>query len=79
VLFEMFSGGHELLVVPAERRAAIAGDEARGLQPVGMVAPHLGHRQAHQRLRSRHEYVAGSGGVFLVETDRALVDSHVRL
>ena len=32
VLFEVLAGGEELLVVAAERRAAIAGDEARGVE-----------------------------------------------
>jgi len=31
----VFSGGEELLVVTAQRRTAIAGDEAAGVQPGG--------------------------------------------
>ena len=58
VLFEVFSGGEELLVVAAERRAAIAADEACGVQPRGAVAPDLGHRQAYQRLDAGQEDVA---------------------
>ena len=76
VLFEMFSRGEQLLVVAAERRAAIAGDEARGVQARGAVAPDLRHRQPDQRLDARQEDVAGALGVFLIETDRTLVDSH---
>ncbi len=39
VLFEMFSRGEQLLVIAAERRAAIAGNEARGVETRGAVAP----------------------------------------
>ena len=78
VLLEMFSRGKELLVVAAERRAAIAGDEGGGVQTRGAVAPDLCHRQADQRLDARQEDVSRPLGVFLVETDRTLVDSHRR-
>ena len=77
VLLEVFSGGEQLLVVAAERRAAVAGDEARGVQPRGAVAADLRHRQADQRLNAGQEDVAGTLGVFLIETDRTLVDSHL--
>ncbi len=77
VLLEMFSRGEQLLVVAAERRAAVAGDEARGVQPRGAVAADLRHRQADQRLDAGQEDVAGALGVFLIETDRTLVDSHL--
>ena len=53
VLLEMLSRGEELLVVAAERRAAIAGDEARGIEARGAVAPDLGHRQPDQGLDAR--------------------------
>ena len=79
VLFEVLSRGEKLLVVAAERRAAIAGDEARGVEPGGAVAPDLRHRQADQRLDAGQEDVAGALGVFLIETDRTLVDSHSTL
>ena len=79
VLLEMFSRGEQLLVVAAERRAAIAGDEARGVEPGGAVAADLRHRQPHQRLDAGQKDVAGALGVFLIETDRTLVDSHSTL
>ena len=79
VLFEVLSGGEKLLVVTAKGRAAIAGNEARGVQPHGTVAADLRHRQPHQRLNAGQENVAGALGVFLVETDRTLVDSHFAL
>jgi hypothetical protein len=73
----MLSRGKELLVVAAEGRAAVAGDEACGIQPHGAVAPDLGHWQADKRLQACHKDVPGALGVFLVETDRTLVDSHL--
>ncbi|MGY3468130.1 hypothetical protein ACVW0I_005001 [Bradyrhizobium sp. LM6.11] len=76
VLLEMLARGEELLVIAPERRAAIAGDEARGVQPRGTVAPDLGHRQADQRLNAGCENMSRVLGVFLIETDRTLVDAH---
>src|SRR4029077_10262136 len=79
VLFEMLSRGEKLLVVTAERRAAISADKARGVQACGAVPADLGHRQPHQRLDPGQEDVAGALGVFLIETDRTLIDSHSTL
>src|SRR5207302_7483577 len=79
VLFEVFSRREKLLVVAAKRRAAIAGNEACGVQPRGAVATDLRHRQADQCLDPGQEDVAGALGVFLIETDRTLVDSHCTL
>ena len=79
VLFEVFSRREQLLVVAAERRTAIARDETRGIEAGGAVAADLGHRQADQRLNPGQEDMAGALGVFLVETDRTLVDSHSTL
>ena len=76
VLLEVFSRGEQLLVVAAERRTPVSRDKARGVEAGGAVAADLGHRQADQRLDARHEDVAGALGVFLIETDRTLVDSH---
>jgi hypothetical protein len=78
VLLEVFSRGNELLVVAAERRAAVAGDEAGGVQPHRAVAADLRHRQADQRLDAGQEDVTGPLGIFLIETDRTLVDSHLQ-
>ena len=77
VLFEVFSRGKELLVVATQGRAAIAGNEACGVQPGGTVAADLRHRQADQRLDTGQEDVTFILGVFLIETDRTLVDSHL--
>ncbi len=77
VLLEMLSRGEQLLVIAAERRAAIAGDEACGVDTGGTIAADLRHRQADQRLDTCQKNVAGALGVFLVETDRTLVDSHL--
>jgi hypothetical protein len=79
VLFEVFSGGKKLLVIAAQRRAAVAGDEACGVQPCGTVTADLRHRQADQRLDTGQEDVPCTLGVFLIETDRTLVDSHCTL
>ena len=79
VLFEMFSRGEQLLVVAAQRRTAIAGDKARGVETGGAVPADLRHRQANQRLDPGHEDVTGALGVFLIETDRTLIDSHSAL
>ena len=76
VLLEMLSRCEELLVVAAKGGAAVAGNEAGGIQPHRPVAPDLRHRQADQRLDAGQKDVAGALGVFLVETDRTLVDSH---
>src|SRR4051812_8803221 len=79
VLFEMLSGGKQLLVVTAKRGTAIAGDETRGIQSHGTVAADLRHRQAHQGLNAGQKDMAGTLRVFLVETDRTLINSHCAL
>jgi hypothetical protein len=48
-------GAPELLVEPAERRAAIAGDEARGVEPGAAVALALHQQHADERLRAGDE------------------------
>ena len=68
-----------MLVVAAERGTAIAGDKARGIETGGAVAPDLSHGQADQRLNPGQEDMAGPLAVFLIETDRTLVDSHSTL
>ncbi len=55
VLFEKGLGLPELLVDQAERRSAVTGYEAAGIQPRGFVAAALHHRQADQGLRTRQE------------------------
>ncbi len=44
---------YQLLVIAAERRPAISGDEGRGVQTLGAIPADLGHRQPHQRLDAR--------------------------
>src|SRR5471032_3326957 len=56
-------------VEAAQRRAAVAGDEAGGVQTGGDVALALHHRQAHEGLDAGQEDVAAGGGVFVVEAD----------
>ncbi len=48
----------QLQVDATKRRAAIAGDETRGVQPGGLVSPRLVEHDAHQRLRAGHEHAA---------------------
>jgi len=57
------------LVVTAQRRAAIAGDEARGVEPGRFVAPALHQRQANQRLGAGDEDPTGFEGVLVVKRD----------
>src|SRR5438132_83278 len=45
----------QLEIDAAERRAAIAGDEAGGVEPRGAVAPELVERDADDGLRTREE------------------------
>ena len=52
VLLDEALGLPQRLVEAAQRRAAIAGDEAGGVEAGGEVALALHHRQAHQRLRA---------------------------
>ena len=57
----------QLHVVAAQRRAAVAADEARRVAPGGHVAQALLQRQAHQRLRAGHEGPAARELVFFVQ------------
>src|SRR5450631_4425992 len=79
VLFEVFSCGEQLLVIAAERRPPVSRNEPCGIEAGGAVAADLGHREANQRLNTGQEDVTGPLGVFLIETDRTLVDSHSTL
>ncbi len=79
VLFEVFSRREQLLIVTTQRRTTITTDKARGIEARGAVAADLRHRQPNQRLDSGQEDMAGALGVFLIETDRTLVDSHSTL
>ena len=79
ILFEVFSRGEKLLIVATQRRTTITADKACSVEACGAVAADLRHRQPDQRLNSGQEDVAGPLGVFLIETDRTLVDSHSTL
>jgi hypothetical protein len=58
---------HRPRIEIAERAAAVAGNEAGGIQPGGKVALALQHRQADQRLGTGQKDAAGCGGVFVVQ------------
>ena len=58
---ELLARRPEPHVVGAERRAAIAGDEARRVQPGGGVATALLQRQSHQRLHAGQIDAPGFG------------------
>ena len=69
--FEERFGAEELAVEPAQRGAAIAGDEARGIEPVAAVELFLHQAEADQGLEAGHEYAALAEVVFVVELDVA--------
>ena len=55
MFFKEAFGAPQRVVVHAERRTAITGDEARGVEALRAVAFALQHRQPDQRLRTREE------------------------
>ena len=62
-------GAPEFLVDAAERRAAVAGDVARGREPGFGVAPALLEAEPDQRLRPGHEGAALDQPILVVERD----------
>ena len=68
---ELAGGANELLVETSERRAAVAGDIAGGVQPGAAVALFLHQAGTDQRLIPGHEYVRLVEVVFVVEADRS--------
>ena len=64
------AGAHELLVEGAERRTAIAGDVAGGIEAGAAVALLLHQAEAHQRLEAGDEDAVVSEVVFVVEANR---------
>ena len=70
-LAKLAASAHELLVEAAERRAAIAGDIARGVHAGGAVARFLHQTGADQRLITGHQDAVLRQIVFVVEADRA--------
>ena len=67
VLFEKRLCLPERVIVTAERRTAVAGNEARSIQPRRTIAFALHHRQAHQRLNPRQIDTSGLEGVFILQ------------
>ena len=68
--FRMLRRLPQRLVIGAERRAAVAGDEAGRVVAGLRVAHLLQHRQPHERLDAAHEGAAAGQGVAVVEGDR---------
>ena len=66
---EVARRAHELLVEPAERGAAIAGDEAGGIQPGAAVALLLHQAHPDDGLIAGHEELRLREVVFIVEAD----------
>ena len=66
---QVLLGLPQRLVVAAQRRAAVAADEAAGVQPGQGVALLLQHRQAHQRLHAAHEGATVFQAVLVVQRD----------
>ena len=62
---------HESLVEAAERRTAIAGEKAAGVEPSAAVALFLHQNGADQRLIAVHEDMRLGEVVFIVEADRS--------
>jgi hypothetical protein len=65
VALEVLGRAPQRLVEAAERRAAVAGDEAGGVQAGARVAQALQHHQADQRLRAGQKDPAGVEGVLV--------------
>ncbi len=65
--------GPQLLVVAAERRAAIARDEPRRIEPGSLVEPAAVKRQADERVNSRHVGQPLDKIEFVVQRDIAMV------
>ena len=57
----------EFEIEAAQRRAAIAGDEALGAQPGGAVGARLFEQQSHQRLDAAEQHRRTAFGVAAVE------------
>ncbi len=70
VFIEQFPGADHLMIDAAERRTAIAGDKAGGVQPGSTVALLLHQQKPHQRLYAGYENNRLLKIVFVVEADR---------
>src|SRR5581483_7163862 len=76
---QMRFGFPQRLVQPAERRTAIAGHEARGVESGGGIALALHDKQTYQRLNSADVNPAAGEYVFIVETGVGQCSVHARL
>ena len=64
---QMLFGRPQSLVITTQRRAAIATDKARRIQPSGCIPHPLQHRQPDEGLHPAHESAAGGQRVFVVQ------------
>ncbi len=71
VVFENRPGAQKLAIEAAERRAAVAGDETRGIEPVAAVQFLLHQTEPNQSLEAGYEDPALAKVVFIVELDVA--------
>ena len=67
MLLEEAFGAPQRVVVHAERRAAVAGDETSGVEPCCAVAFALQHGESNQRLRTGEEYALRIQPVLVVQ------------
>src|SRR5262249_58384369 len=75
VLTEQIRVALEREIEPAERRAAVAGDQGRGVEPAALIGAVLVERQPHQRLNAREEDLTFLLAVFGVQSEITL-DRH---
>ena len=68
----------QLLIVGAERRAAIARHEPRGIPTRRSIAPALRQRHPHQRLDAGEEHPARLGGVLVIQRYIGEGEGHIR-
>ena len=76
---EPFLRGAQLLVIAAQRRAAIAGNEAGRVEPGAQVKALAVKRQADQRLNARHERFSLDKLVFVVQRNFAVMHGYAYL
>ncbi|OPZ02648.1 MAG: hypothetical protein BWZ09_02526 [Alphaproteobacteria bacterium ADurb.BinA305] len=69
VFLQVLARRPQRLVVAPERRAAVAADEAGGVEAAQRVGGALQHGQAHQGLHAAHEGAAAFERVFVVQRD----------
>src|SRR5262249_35051909 len=75
-LLEKPLGAQKLAVEIAEGGAAVAGDKARGVEPVAAVQLLLHQAEPHPSLKSGHENVALAEIEFVVQCDVAQRHTH---